>query len=157
MNGVSLAPAGVAHAAVISALHGTCFGATVQPPWNEAAVATLLAMPGAFAFVAHRHESPIGFVLARQAADEVEIITIGTYPAARRQGVAGTLLEQTIEAATKKGARRIFLEVAADNAAALAFYSSRKFAVCGHRKGYYQRPDGPVDAQVLVLETAPLK
>jgi len=154
---VSLAPAGPGHAAVISALHGICFGSTVETPWDEAAIAGLLAMPGAFAFVAHRHESPMGFVLARQAADEAEIITIGTHPAARRQGVAGALLDQTIQAATKDGARRIFLEVAADNTAALAFYKVRKFNVCGCRKGYYQRVGGAVDAQVLVLETAALK
>ena len=157
MKGVSLAPAGIAHAAVISTLHGICFGPTVETPWDEAAIAELLAMPGAVALLAHRYESPMGFVLARQAADEAEIITIGTYPAARRQGVAATLLERLIETVTKQGARRIFLEVAADNAAALAFYESRKFTVCGHRKGYYQRSGGPVDAQVLVLETPALK
>jgi len=154
MRGVSLTPAGPGYAAVISTLHGICFGKAVQTPWDEAAVAGLLAMPGAFAFVAHRHKSPMGFVLARRAADEAEIITIGTYPAARRQGVAAALLEQTIETAIKEGARRIFLEVAADNTAALAFYGGHKFTVCGHRKGYYQRPEGPVDAQVLVLEPA---
>jgi len=143
---------GVSHAAVIAALHGVCSGDVGGASWDEKAVAALLAMPGAFAHVADRRGAPVGFVLARVAADEAEIVSIGVAPTARRQGVAAALVDTAIETARRDGAVRMFLEVADDNVAALAFYRGRDFNACGRRAGYYKRADGAVDAQVLVLD-----
>ena len=44
------------------------------------------------------------------------------------------------------GTRRVFLEVAANNAAALALYSRKGFVPCGRRPGYYA---GGVDAAIM--------
>jgi len=148
----SLAAVGISHGPVIAALHGICFDGTVDAAWDDKAVTELLAMPGAFAFVASQRGQPIGFVLARQAADEGEIINIGIVPDARRQGIAGLLLDAVIEKVACDGGQQIFLEVAADNAAALAVYSGRNFQICGRRAGYYRRPDGVVDARILVRQ-----
>ncbi len=146
-----LIAAGPGHAAVISTLHGVCFGREAGTSWNAGSVAALLAMPGAFAFIAGRDDNPVGFVLARLAADEAEIITIGVIPKARRQGVATALLERTIDRAADGGAR-IFLEVAADNPAAIDFYRTHGFKTCGARPGYYRRRHGPVDGHIMVFE-----
>jgi ribosomal-protein-alanine N-acetyltransferase len=44
----------------------------------------------------------------------------------------------------------MFLEVAAENEAALALYSTLGFSPAGRRVKYYGRPDGPaVDAVIL--------
>lgn len=147
-------PVGISHAAVIATLHGGCFASEMEPSWDEKAVAELLSMPGAFAHVASRQEDPAGFVLARVAADEAEIISIGVLPDIRRRGVAKALLKDAINTAAQGGAARMFLEVAEDNTAALAFYQGEGFSACGRRAGYYKRSQGTVDAQILVLDIA---
>jgi len=54
-------------------------------------------------------------------------------------------------AATRLGARKIFLEVAEDNAAALALYLGAGYSEIGRGAGYYRRADRPAVA-ALVLE-----
>jgi len=47
-----------------------------------------------------------------------------------------------LAAAAAGGAKAVFLEVAADNAAALALYQEAGFETVGVRRGYYPRPGG---------------
>jgi ribosomal-protein-alanine N-acetyltransferase len=109
-------------------------------PWDEPAFRDLLAMPGAFALACAQ-----GFVLARIAADEAEIVTLAVHPRARRQGHGSALLQAALAAARRAGAARMFLEVAADNAAALSLYRRAGFGELGRRARYY----GDTDALVL--------
>ena len=52
--------------------------------------------------------------------------------------------------AAKRGCESLFLEVAADNDAAIALYKKQGFETVGRRAGYYARSDHPaVDAIVL--------
>ncbi len=78
-----------------------------------------------------------GFVLARVAADEAEILTIAVLPEARRTGQGGRLLDAAVEATRQAGAAALFLEVASDNTAAIALYASRRFCPVGRRAHYY--------------------
>jgi ribosomal-protein-alanine N-acetyltransferase len=49
--------------------------------------------------------------------------------------------------------KRLFLEVAADNDAAVALYESLGFKIAGGRRAYYHRVGGEnVDAVVLALD-----
>jgi ribosomal-protein-alanine N-acetyltransferase len=55
--------------------------------------------------------------------------------------------------AARRGARRIYLEVAEDNAAARALYAAEGFEPIGRRRGYYARREGPaVDAITMRRE-----
>jgi [ribosomal protein S18]-alanine N-acetyltransferase len=123
-------------------------------PWDAAAFQGLLAHPGATAFIA-RLSSPIemvGFVVGQLAADEAEILTLGVRTDRQRHGIGRKLVEALARASKKAEARRLFLEVAAGNAAALGLYKSLGFAEVGRRKGYYQRPVGAAeDALTLAL------
>ncbi|MEO5336348.1 MAG: GNAT family N-acetyltransferase [Magnetospirillum sp. WYHS-4] len=140
---MNVQPAGLAHAALLAALHAPCF----SDGWPESAFRDLLAMPGAFALLA----ADGGFILCRQAADEAEIITLAVLPERRRAGLGRTLVEAARAEAARRGAATMFLEVAADNPAARVLYESLGFREAGRRKGYYARPGGPaVDALVLV-------
>jgi ribosomal-protein-alanine N-acetyltransferase len=57
-----------------------------------------------------------------------------------------------VAGAAAQGATRLFLEVADDNAAALALYARAGFSEAGRRPGYYARPDGGrQDALILAL------
>jgi [ribosomal protein S18]-alanine N-acetyltransferase len=135
---------------VAAALHAA---AGFHEPWDAQAFADLAAMPGAAGRLALDDETPIGLVLWRVAADEAEILTICTAPDQRRMGAGRCLLDAAIAAISEAGARRLFLEVAVDNTAAIALYLSFGFTEEGRRKGYYRTADGLVDALILARET----
>lgn len=128
----SLSPLEPAFLAVAAEIHRRCFA----EHWNIQALAELLAMPGAFGFLA-TDDPPAGLVLARIAADEAEILTIAVLPEARGHGLGGHLLELAAATAAQGGAARLFLEVEADNVAALALYKRHEFEVAGRRAHYY--------------------
>ena len=132
--------AGAADAPALAALHEAAFEA--GECWDAAAIGVLLGMPGAFGL----HIPGAGFVLARVAADEAEILTLVVIPAARRQGHAGALLAGAMAAALLRGAGTMFLEVSDRNAAARGLYAQAGFAEAGRRRRYYV--DGS-DALVL--------
>jgi ribosomal-protein-alanine N-acetyltransferase len=137
----------IAMTEVAAALHEA---SGFHKPWNARAFAELLAMPGSAGRLALIGGEPAGLVLWRIAADEGEILTICTLPARRRNGVGRHLLAAAIAATAAAGVRRLFLEVATDNAAAIGLYRGFGFAEDGRRRGYYAGPGGPVDALILV-------
>jgi ribosomal-protein-alanine N-acetyltransferase len=92
----------------------------------------------------------VGFAMLRLAADEAELMTIAVEPKWRGKGVGAALLEAGLSDLLMSRATRMFLEVAADNAPAIALYRRRGFAEVGRRDGYYPRPDGtPATALVM--------
>lgn len=145
---VSLLWAVPGHAADMAALHATMF----DQPWDEAAITSLLAHPGSVALVASAGHPMVvgGFALAQVAADEAEILTIGIAEGWRRHGLGSRLLEALKRAAERAGARSLFLEVAASNAAALALYAKHGFTESGRRKGYYVRPEGAAEDAIVM-------
>jgi ribosomal-protein-alanine N-acetyltransferase len=91
-----------------------------------------------------------GFAMLRLAADEAELMTIAVDPKWRGKGIGRALLEAGFADLMMTPARRMFLEVAADNAPALALYRRHGFAEIGRRDGYYARADGkPATALVM--------
>jgi tRNA threonylcarbamoyladenosine biosynthesis protein TsaB len=128
--------------AALATLHATAF----DKPWDSTALKSLLATPGTFAFAA-----PSGFVLARAAAGEAEILTLAVTPSARNQGLGRTLVAVAAAWASQLGAQSMFLEVGNDNPAALALYGRLGFVRVGDRKGYYDGRDALVLKATLPL------
>jgi len=127
----------------LAGLHAAAFPA----PWDATALAGLLTQAGVFAV-----EQPEGFILLRTVADEAEILTLAVRPGARRRGLGARLVRDGVAGAAARGATRLFLEVADDNAAALTLYARAGFSEAGRRPGYYARPDGVrQDALILAL------
>ena len=127
----------------LARLHAAAF--THDRPWSEAEFAVLLAAPGAI--LVHRDRA---MALGRVTLDECEVLTVATDPAHRRTGLGRAVIATLLSAACRAGAERAFLEVAADNAAAIALYRATGFAEVGRRKRYYVRTDSEaVDALVL--------
>jgi ribosomal-protein-alanine N-acetyltransferase len=127
----------------MAAIHEASF-----PPrerWGEDAMRLQLALPGAFAFI----DASGGFVLARVAADEAEVLSLAVMPEARRSGLGRALLAAAMARARELGAATIFLEVAAANAAARALYAAAGFLEVGTRPNYY-----PGGAAALVLRAS---
>ncbi|HTQ13297.1 MAG TPA: ribosomal protein S18-alanine N-acetyltransferase [Rhizomicrobium sp.] len=140
----------VADLAVMAGLHAQCFA----EGWSAASLGELLASGGTFGFVFAEEAAPAGFVLARVAAQEAEILTLAVAPGARRKGLGGLLMEAAAARARASGARAMFLEVGADNMAARALYRRLGFTEAGRRKGYYAAGagGGALDALVLKAE-----
>jgi ribosomal-protein-alanine N-acetyltransferase len=113
-------------------------------------IAPSLGMPGSFGMLARGPGGiATGFVLARVHAGEVEIMTLCVAPSFRAAGQGKLLLTAALAEAAARQAGEVFLEVAADNAAALALYGRAGFAEVGRRSGYYARGSGRVDALMM--------
>jgi [ribosomal protein S18]-alanine N-acetyltransferase len=90
--------------------------------------------------------------MAQLAGDEAEILSIGVAPDWQQKGLGRRLLDGLGRALQKAEAKKLFLEVAADNDAALKLYSRAGFLGTGLRRGYYERTGAPpVDAVTLAL------
>ncbi len=133
-------------AAPLSMLHRACFP---EEPWTPEAMAKIMAIAGFFGRIAWEDDMPAGFALALDLGGECEILSLGVVPEQRRRGTGSALLAAIGDEAKRRGGHRVFLEVAADNAAAGALYSANGFIQISRRNQYYRRPTGPVDALVL--------
>jgi ribosomal-protein-alanine N-acetyltransferase len=132
---------------MLAGLHAQAFAE--ERAWSAPEIATLLGVPGTFTLV----HAVGGMAMARVVADEADILTVCVWPPARRQGVGAALVRACCAEALARGAKRIFLEVAADNAPAVGLYGTLGFARAGTRRSYY----GPgSDAIVMRAELAPL-
>ncbi len=144
---MNLRPVGAEASFDLADLHDKAF----HRPWTALEFEELLKSPGVFAVLGEAGEpaEAKGFVLCRSIAGEAEVLTIAVDPAARRRGWGAALVEVAAGVAAETGAEALFLEVAVDNAAAIALYQATRFAKVGLRKGYYPHPDGAKDAVVM--------
>ena len=88
-----------------------------------------------------------GLRAAPHDALQGDIQTIAVSDEHRGQGLGRRLLLDLMDEAHRRGVRELFLEVRADNPAAIALYESVGFRQIDRRAGYYQ-PDR-VDAVVM--------
>ena len=131
------------HPAQMAKTHRLAF--SLSRPWSEQEFAELLQSPLVFACGTERC-----FALVRVIAEEAELLTLATRPDSQRRGLAKQVMAIWQQSACKKGALEAFLEVAADNQAALSLYTSCGYKEAGRRSGYYPRPTGSaVDAIVM--------
>ena len=94
------------------------------------------------------------FIILSIAAGQAEILTLATAINSRRQGLAKRLLSGAERELQKQDISEIFLEVAEDNAAAIALYRGAGFTPMGRRPAYYRREAGRVAA--LTFSKKPL-
>jgi len=139
-----LRPATAQDATLLAEMHETAF----EAPWGEAEIEALLTGPGGFATIAE-DEGPEGFILCRAIGGEAEILTLAVRPEKRGRGLGRTLIEAAVGLARETGAEAMFLEVAEDNAPAMALYQTSGFRLAGRRAGYYRRGEEATDALVM--------
>ena len=132
----------------LAILHRRCFP---DDPWEAAALGRIMALSGAYGWLAWEEDEPVGFILVRDLGNECEILSLGVVPRWRRRGAAQALLVTTIADARRRCVPSLVLEVAVDNEPASNLYTALGFASVGRRPRYYRRPDGRVDALILRL------
>lgn len=91
-----------------------------------------------------------GFALIRVVGDEAELLTIAVDPKWRGKRVGQALLRAVFDDLLLTPARRMFLEVSEENAAAIRLYQREGFTTISSRKGYYAKADGS-QATALVM------
>jgi [ribosomal protein S18]-alanine N-acetyltransferase len=133
-----------------SGLHRAAFAPLGERGWTRQDMAELVASPGVSGVVLLNAGEAVGFALCRVAVDEAELLTIAVEPSQRRRGAGRALLAAVIERVRAAGAATLFLEVGADNPAALALYQQNDFHTVGRRAGYYARGARPA-ADALVM------
>ncbi len=135
--------AGRADIDVLAAIHSTAF--SHGDAWSRDVFNLQLAMPNVFGLI---HQDG-GLIVMRQAADEADVLTLAVVPAARRSGIANTLLREATDIAAGRGVQTVFLEVSTTNSAARALYTKLGFSRVGLRRLYYSDRS---DALVLRLD-----
>ena len=119
--------------------------------WSAGEFDSFLAEPATPVYIACDARRRIaGFALIRIAADEAELLTIAVDPKFRGKRIGQALMRAAFEDLQLTPARKMFLEVAEDNVAAIRLYKGEGFVTTATRKGYYPRPDGS-QATALVM------
>lgn len=107
-----------------------------------------------------------GYAVLMPLLDEAELLNIGVAEAQQRRGLGRAMLLEMLDMAcewgrqakppiggcSQKNMLRVFLEVRASNAAALALYRSSGFREIGVRRGYYQNSSGSEDAITMACK-----
>jgi [ribosomal protein S18]-alanine N-acetyltransferase len=135
----------------ISELHGFRF----PRQWSDGEFQNLLMQENVFGFVARQTNAffskPLGgFVLSREAAGEAEILTVAVSEKFARLGLGWRLMQAALREASSRGADSMFLEVEAENAAAVALYGKLGFARIAERPAYYTGDDGRRTAALVM-------
>lgn len=135
--------------------------------WSAHEFASLISSPNVFGIAAyssdymkHRQKTYYrvkknnramkGFILGRLSADEAEILTFGVAKYQRRYGIGQTILQAALSHIHQCGGRKVFLEVAEDNVAALTLYRNNDFSPVGKRQGYYIKKDETPSAALIM-------
>ena len=105
---------------------------------NGSASLMLVARLSAHDNAAHR--SIVGFVVARQMADEIHVNNVAVRPEHRRLGIGESLLRAVLSWGRDRCSTQAVLEVRAENIAAQKLYEACGFEVIGRRRRYYKAP-----------------
>lgn len=146
----ALSPLAAEDGAALSGLHQEDF----VRPWAEGEFTALLDQDTVFGFAAREVgrgvAPPVGFVLARLAAGEGEILTIAVARAHRRRGLGWRLMDAVLRELHGERAEALFLEVDETNMPAIALYRRFGFQEVGRRANYYHSSEhGPRGALVM--------
>lgn len=91
-------------------------------------------------WVAEENAGVGGFLTARRAASDLEILNFAVLADARRRGLGKSLLRAAVAWGRAFQAEKAFLEVRASNSPALRFYERHGFCLAGRRPRYYAAP-----------------
>jgi ribosomal-protein-alanine N-acetyltransferase len=148
--GLHIEPAEPRDADAVARLHAASF----YRGWPRQDIEAYLIDPDTPTLVACDSRRRIaGFAMLRLLGDDAELMTIAVEPKYRSKGVATALLRACFEDLRMTPSKRMILEVAADNPAAIKVYSRLGFTRLSERQGYYARPDGQPATAIVMART----
>lgn len=134
-------------APLLTQLHAESFG---EARWSQTQIEGSLALETTQCWGAYEGGTLTGFILCQIIPHQSEILTLCVRPSHRKRGYGEKLLRIAAdEARNRQG--QLYLEVAADNLAALGLYKKCGFVENGRRPNYYRHGSSAVDAVLMVL------
>lgn len=120
----------------VEALEACCFSL----PWSAAMFLPELSDNSCFWVCALEGETVLGYAGMKTVLDEGYISNIAVSPAARRRGIAASLMAALRAEAERRRLSFLTLEVRESNEAAISLYRKLGYTLCGRRPNYYERP-----------------
>ena len=93
----------------------------------------------------------IGYIIIKVLLDEAEILRFGVKKENQGKGIGKGLLIVALDELRRRGLKKVFLEVSADNIKAQRLYEKFEFKKIGERKDYYS-PGKPAFVMCKILE-----
>ncbi len=120
-----------------------CFDPVEETHWHNQQIKEAISGNHLSVFVIVVSDQMVGFLITQIVVDEAEILLIAIEPERQGVGFASHLLQGWLNAEKQKSRlKKISLEVAEDNMAAIKFYHSAHFEQVGLRKAYYKKANG---------------
>jgi [ribosomal protein S18]-alanine N-acetyltransferase len=113
-----------------------CFPPAIA--YDPEEIAGALLQPRTLCLVAEQNNQVVGFILFDYRRAVGHITTIDLHPDQRRRGLGNRFMRLAEDHLRERGVRRIVLEVATNNAAAIAFYRGNGFATGRLLPHYYR-------------------
>jgi ribosomal-protein-alanine N-acetyltransferase len=123
-------------------------------PWSLAMFVLELSKPSGICLAAETDQGIVGYCICSRYDTVWHIMNVSVDPDHRRQGIAGSLLEELMRR-VDEDAPRFTLEVRTSNAGAIALYEQHGFRAAGRRRRYYQ--DNGEDALIMWRTPATLR
>lgn len=95
---------------------------------------------GSLALIAKIENRAIGFLTARSATNEIDILNIGVSPKYQKLGIGSSLLNNLLERVYETPVESIWLEVRESNTNAITFYRKKGFRQIQIRRNFYAQP-----------------
>ena len=127
--------------AAVAAIEKRCF----LDAWGEESVLATLSRKDFYGFCAVLDGEIVGYVCGTILFENAEVLRIAVLDTQRRKGIGAMLLDTFLSSANEQGAERVFLEVRAQNAAAIGLYASRGFENIRVREHYYAHGENAVE------------
>lgn len=136
------------HVDQIMSIMAAAFDPAYGEAWTRRQVEDALLLGNCHAYLASaaghaagEDEAVAGFSLSRTGFEEEELLLFAVLPEFRREGIGQAILLALAEAARRRGAMRLLLEMRRGNPAE-SLYRAFGFTVIGERRDYYRTPDG---------------
>ena len=120
----------------IAALEKLCF----SDPWSELSISEELGNPYSRWLVWEEEGTVLGYIGSQTVPPEADVMNIAVAPGHRKQKIGSKLLTALCELLHREGIDKLFLEVRASNAPAIALYEGFDFKILGRRPKYYVNP-----------------
>ncbi|MFZ2101666.1 MAG: ribosomal protein S18-alanine N-acetyltransferase [Oricola sp.] len=147
---VAVDPLDASHAHPMADLHRETF----TRPWTDGEFHDLLSQDTVFGFTVRELRwgkvRVLGFVLARAAAGEAEILTIAVAPEWQGHGLGRKLMDAVLSKSHRDRVESVFLEVDETNKPAVALYRRLGFFEVGGRPDYYRDRSGRLSAALVM-------
>lgn len=121
----------------LTRLEAECFA---SDRLSRRSLASLAKSPSACVLVASGTEGTVGYavILMRRGSQRARLYSIAVSSEATGRGVGSRLLTAAEDAARRRGACRLHMEVRADNAKAIGLYERAGYRPVGQRPDYYE-------------------